>query len=86
MSTEHYEPQGQQIKRLATQDEDLRRQQGRTVGLAEDLQRQLSEYEQQVDLLPVGVPVDTIKFGESGLCLDSSVCHSLRQCRRRGYP
>ncbi len=41
------------MERLATQVEDLRRQQGWPVALAEDLQQQLSELERQVELLAV---------------------------------
>ena len=48
---EQYEALGKQLKRLATQIEILRRQQGRTVALGEDLQRQLSALEQQVEPL-----------------------------------
>ena len=51
---EQYEAFEEQMKRLETQAEDLRRQQEWTVGLAEDLQQPLSEFERQVELLAAG--------------------------------
>jgi len=51
---EQYEAFEEQMKRLETQAEDLRRQQEWTVGLAEDLQQQLSEFKRQVELLTAG--------------------------------
>ena len=45
---EQYEALEEQLKRLATQIEDLWRQQGRTVALGGDLQRQLRALERQV--------------------------------------